>query len=94
MGRAAAAQRLTPVKVRRNGAQAYRVGDSERCRRGEQRPWRSSSNGHSVATKAPKPLDRRGVAIGATPSDAVLLPLEQDEAMRAAESSQLGGHPL
>jgi hypothetical protein len=49
---------------------------------------------HSAATKAPKPLDRRGVAFGATPSDAVLLPLEQDEAMRAAESSQLGGHPL
>jgi hypothetical protein len=30
---------------------------------------------HSAATKTPKPLDRRGVAIGTTTSDAVLLSL-------------------
>ena len=55
---------------------------------------RPLARGYSAATKAPKPLDRRGVAIGATTSDAVLLSFEQQQPMRAAEPTQLGGHPL
>jgi hypothetical protein len=54
-------------------------------------PW---TFGHSAATKPPKPLDGRCVAIGATTSDAVLLSVEQEQAVRAAESTQLGGHSL
>jgi hypothetical protein len=73
----------------RNGCYRLAAGIPEAAVCGE-----ALSNGHSAATKAPKPLERRGVAIGATTSNAVLLSLEQEQAMRAAESTQLGGHPL
>lgn len=53
-----------------------------------------SRTGLSAATEPPKPLDGRGVALGAATSDAVLLSLEQEQPMRTPESIQLGSHSL